>query len=416
MPEQDVSEQGSPVVGLPYPVAVAAVAAVGAAVNGDLGRRGVLVTGGPDECVLLAGNGTSTVEVRIAGKTGLTQEASLLLDHPRLTAALGAPVKGATVTERKPLTATIAALPDGPSLALNGWTVPLVPCGEGGRPAAEERLSPVAEVPTEVFTAAVKRAAAATTTKSEQMPFLCGVLVELTNGWLTLVGSDRFRLAAERVGAPVVGDEERLPVALLVDGATLAAVAKHFVADRVTIGWRQEPMGVVMSFTCGGVTLWTRGLVGAFAAYGPLVTAPAGAARVRADRAALARAAVRATAIADLEGSTDVLVTFDRTSVTVRPALRDRPEAVSGPVLPAATAGLAGQLVVRFNGARLTAALEAVGTKRVVIYPAPAPARTIVVADAGGGAVRGALVPSKGESGTARETAQEGAGAIASAA
>src|SRR5215218_3093163 len=410
----DLEEGRGSAIELPYLTATAALAAVAPAVGDDstdMGR-GVLFAAGKRACVISAENATSTITVRapIAARSrGSADELRLLFDYPFLKGAIAAAVKGTHAQKRGPFVVALGLEPDGPLLTLNGWTVPVVG-SELQLPAdaqePEEPLPVVADVACADFMAAVTRAAAATTTKVATMPHLRCVLVELTDGWITFAGSDRFRLAAERVRATCVGDARRLPLKVFVDGATLAAVAKQFAAERVTIGWAQGPMGVVLSFTCGDVSLRTRELKGTFFDVRGLVTAP-GTARVRVDRGLLAQVAQCAAAFGSTEGR-DVIVTFDRETVTVRPALRARLAAVSAPVLRAETRGLAGPLEVWFDGPRFAAAVEAVGTDKVVLYPAAGPTRTIVTADGDGSAVRCALSP--------RRSRQETTGAVASAA
>jgi hypothetical protein len=136
------------------------------------------------------------------------------------------------------------------------------------------------------------------------------------------------------------------------------------------------------------VTVWTRELAGAFPEYRDLIE-PQGTARVRVQRAALVRAAVRAAAFA---GTRDVAVRFCADSVTIRPLLLERAEAVCAPVLPAQAEGLAAPLELRFDPALLAAAVQSIRTEWVVIHPAAGRART-VLAEEGVGGARCVLVP-----------------------
>lgn len=136
------------------------------------------------------GNGVAEatdLEMRISCELDY-HETPILLPHQRLTAILGAAGRADEVTLSTSDTSCTVAIGSG------RWTMPTESAGEFPTWRVDENPRPLARIPADQFARAVRAVAYACDNESSRYA-LGGVLVEVADGVVTLVGTDGRRLS-----------------------------------------------------------------------------------------------------------------------------------------------------------------------------------------------------------------------------
>lgn len=227
--------------------------------------------------------------------------------------------------------------------------------------------------------------------KDDTLPMLTGVKLEVSEGELTAAATDRFRLS---VGSVPVDAPAGFTVGRLIPFGVLAAALKRLATgDALTIGFRDgSGSGDPVTFAAHHTTFALRTLDADFPRFRQLLPARSDVqTTVTTDRAALARAVVKAAAMgaAAVDGhAAAVNVTVSDTgSVSVVPQLTG----ARAPELPATVDGV--DVTVGFNPALLGALLGALDSSDVVVrFTTPARPATLAAPDTADGVDTAAVV------------------------
>ena len=242
-------------------------------------------------------------------------------------------------------------------------TLPVMPAGAG-------------TIPGNVFASTVARVAVAAS-RDESPPMLAGVRVEIDGPEMTLLATDRYRLAMCTV--PWQPAAEGLQVAALVKAKTLQEVAKALAGGDVSVGLSDDPHSSLIGFEAGGrrsTSLLMDGeyprVRGLFPAESPVVAVV--------DRAELVEATKRVGLVA--ERHTAVSLAFTDGSLTLTAGQGEDAQATE--TINATVTG--GDTTISFNPIFLLDGLNALGTPGAKFAMSAAKKPAVITGQAADGA------------------------------
>jgi DNA polymerase III subunit beta len=350
------------------------------------GYAGVLLEGRGDHLIVSATDGLSHIVVRITDVDA--GRGRVLVSHTELAQLLTAMVKGHRKRELDGLPVTVnAADPDRPVIDLDGYSVPITALPMDRVEPVPDTLPVVAQLDRAQFVAETLRVLRAV--KDDPiLPMLAGVKLDITDGGVTVAGTDRFRLSVAHVPAVTVATETTAGGAVL-PGALLRKFLKRLPGDRLRIGW-QRPEGTtpagdpppLVSLASGPVTLITAAVDGQFPKYSELLPKESNGWAVI-DRAWLRAETQRAAAVlaAKNESGQQVSIVLDPLQVRIAPVLSERGEEVATPGRIADIEGIDEPLEYLFNPVYLLAALESFTGERITLHPTGGVHRPLLLTD-----------------------------------
>lgn len=348
-----------------------ALATVGLAVTGRPvlpTLAGVLLEASSGDLTVSATDYDTAVTVRLPGATA--GAGRLLVEHGELSRLLDALTKGTRKRDADRAPVTISAEdPTAPVLGLGGYTVPLETLPVADYPPLPAVPPSVARVDRAAFTAQAGRVLVAVETGTGALPMLAGVRLDVTDGALTLAGTDRYRLAVARLAA--VTGVQAGSFGAVVAGRLLAGLCKRLTGETVRIGLdTTDATGFPrVSFTCGPVTVVTRSATADYPPYATLLPAESSG-TVVVDRARLLTDTRRAAAVlaAKAVRGGSVRLSIGPDTVSVAPALAERAEQVSAPAVPAEVDRSGDPVGYLFAPAYLIEALESFTADTVTVH------------------------------------------------
>ncbi|CAO5187533.1 DNA polymerase III subunit beta [Frankia sp. AiPs1] len=324
--------------------------------------HGILITGAPDGTLRLTGaSTTATVSVRLPGAARSTGR--VLVDGWALTRTCKALVRGENRrdSDHRPVLLD-GSDPTAPTVTIGDYTIPLAGLPAQGHPGHCRPAPTIATVGRAAIRATLDRVLPAVG-RDPMLPLLTGIGLSLAPGHLTVIASDRYRMAVESLLATVTAPATDLTL----PGASLAACAQTWTAPSVTIGRHRaestrEPNRV--TFTCGRTTASLVEIDGGPLSWRKLIETNTGAHTATFDRATVhAHVSTVAAILGAHPQVTDhikiITWTVSPDGLRVAPALPTHGERVRTPLLPAATSVTDRAVRWAFNVAYVRDALAA---------------------------------------------------------
>ena len=239
------------------------------------------------------------------------------------------------------------------------FTLHTIPDGE--YPALPGMPPAAGKVGADLFAAAIGQVAVAAG-KDDSLPALTGVRVEIADGTVTLVATDRYRLAVRELSwEPALAGVEAV---VLVPARALTELARSFTSSaQVSIGLSaagdQGAAGII-GWEAGGRETTTRLLGGEYPRYEALLPSEFSAV-AEIPTAPFAEAVKRVALVA--ERSTPVRLTFTSDGLLLEAGAGDEAQAVETiTAVDGASFDGAGDMRVNFNAAYLLDGLTAIGS------------------------------------------------------
>lgn len=370
-----------------YGTLVDALSTTGLAVSATAlpGINGVLLEGRGDHLVLTTTDTETAISVRVPD---VHATGRLLIDHNETRDLLIAVAQGRRKHELDGMSVTVnAAAPDAPVVEIAGYRLPVTALPMDNVPPLPVAPPVVAQLDRENVTAEITRVLKAAG-KDDTFPQIRGVHIEVNSGAVTLVATDRFRLAMATVPAVSTATDTTQGGALLPRDV-LGKIIKRFSGDRLRIGWdRDEDSGgsdeayPLVSLESGEITVITRASSGRFPAYRErLPTESLGT--VVLHRAQLLSETQRAAAVLKAKKETaPVAVILDPVEIRIVPDLPDRGEEVITPGMVGDVEGIEEPLRYCFNHAYLIDALNSFTGDRITLHSTGSIHRPLMITDA----------------------------------
>lgn len=349
----------------------------------------VLMDGRDGDLTLTTTDYDSYVSVRVPGAA--RRSGRLLMHHGEAAKILAAVTKGTRKRDTDNLVATVRFRGDTALLAVGGYTLPITTYPVNEFPSSPESPPIIADVDRELLTTSARRILVATST-DDTLPMLTGIQLRTTPGALTLVGTDRYRLAVATLAATTTASEHTV----LFPAHLLAATLRHCAGNRVRLGYGHTRSGEWASLTCGVLTVIARPITEQFPNYEQLF--PNTTITARTDRTALAQATARAAAILAAKKHTSrtggqVMLAVDpRGTVSITPVLDDDTDAVTAPRHPAEVDGTHDTVRILFCAQYLHDALNTFDSDTVTVHIA-SPTRPVLLTGTDRCAYRHLLMP-----------------------
>lgn len=330
-------------------------------------QYGVIADAQGSTVTLSAFDFETAVTVRVDAEPGGTGRS--LLSHAELKQVLAAAVAGETtaVAARTPVSVA------GDVLSTPDLSVPLNMLELAEYPALPPAAPPMVTVDgTEFFRQLARVLPAAGSDYT--LPTMSCVRVEIKGGALRMTATDRYRIAVAEV--PADGWDGGEPDATaLVPADLLTLVAKRLgkYTGPVSVGVHAPHGGTLATFAIGAVEVTVRGREGDFPRVENIMPTEARPVTVQADRAAMAKAVRKATALAKAKGdgkSVAVRIEFGPDGrMSVAPKVDDEVQAkVRGVAVASTTDGEAPCEALGFNGAYLLDALGSFAGDMITLH------------------------------------------------
>ncbi|KOX23830.1 DNA polymerase III subunit beta [Nocardiopsis sp. NRRL B-16309] len=336
---------------------------------------GVLITGHDNGDATLTGFDYQTA-ITVTLPEAAHTPGQLVVSHAELRGVLSATAKGTSKKRADAAPVTLAMDHGTPALTVDGYTIPVEEYPTDDYPVLPDAPAAVASVDRDRFVADLARTHVATVSPEWGLPVLETVRMEATGDRLSMVATDRYRIAWATL--PALPDTPTIPGLVLVHGASLAKLVKRLSGDVVRVGMSGD--GSLFSLTCGTVRVLMRGHDGRFPTFKPLMPTTTPVA-ITAGRTELLTATMRGRAIlkAKKETAMPLAVTTTRDTVTIAP---DLPGSTAAPQMPVKTHGIpvGGRLRFLFRAEFLEEALSSFTADTVTLH-ATAATKPVVFTD-----------------------------------
>lgn len=341
---------------------------------------GVLLESHGTDLVLTTSDYDASITVRIPDAVRVPGR--LLVSHAELTKLLSAMVKGVRKRDADRASVTVRAQDnDCATVELAGSTIPMELWPIEDYPELPAKPGTVAYAEAEQFATETRRVLRAVG-KDDTLPLLTGMKIDISDHGLTLVATDRYRLAVGYVHAGIVTDT--VPEnGVLIDGALLGKVLPKLRGDDIRLGYGTSPFGDLVSLESGHVTVVARlHNDGEFVRYADHLPNDSEG-TVVVDRSELLTQTQRSAAVLAAKMSkhqyTPVSVTVSAGAVRVAPSLDEGAKHVRTPALSARTSGIR-DITLGLNHQFLTDALESFTGDTVTLH-LRAPTKPVLLTD-----------------------------------
>lgn len=316
----------------------------------------VLATIGPETVELSGFDFDVAVTVTVPATD--TTVGRMLIEHDSLTKVLTAAVKGARRNTLTAATVRLTATEGIPVVHVAGYGLPLangIEISVDDFPAMPPASPPSHVVERAALIGAVERVAI-TADRGDLLPILTALRARFTREAITLLATDRYRLALDEI--PATGTSS---ASINIPTQTLTKLLARLSGDQLRLGIDTTKDGQWLTILDESTSARLRLIDGDYPNVSAIVEAAA-LATVDVDRGALLQAATRAAAISKVTGGNRAPVTLSATTqtLTIAPACDQDKVKVSAPTMPATTQGLTQPWACGLNPDFLLAAVAAV--------------------------------------------------------